>query len=48
MIVRDQKEDWVARHTLTEEDVRKLILDKIERAKVLQLAVKNRKLEELA
>ena len=49
MIARDQKEeDWTAKHTLTEQDVRKLVLEKIERAKLLQKAVKNRKLEELA
>ena len=48
MIVRDQKEDWVAKHTLTEQDVRQLILDKIERAKLLQSHIRNRKLKELA
>ena len=48
MIERDQKEDWVAQHTLTEQDVRQLILDKIERAKLLQLEIQNRKLVEFA
>ena len=49
MIVRDQKEvDWTAKHTLTEQDFRKLILAKFERAKVLQKANENRKLKELA
>ena len=48
MIVRDQKEDWVAKHTLTEQDKRQLILEKIERARLQQLAEENRKLNEFA
>jgi len=49
MIVRDQKEsDWVAMHTLSEQDVRKLILEKMERAKLLQKANENRRLQEFA
>ena len=42
------KENWIAKHTLTEQDMRKLILEKLERAKLLQLANKNRELHELA
>ena len=49
MIVRDQQEkDWTEKHTLTEQDFRKLILEKMERAKLLQKANENRKLEEWA
>ena len=49
MIVRDQVEkDWIAKHTLTEQDVRKLILEKIERARLLQKANENRELNEFA
>jgi hypothetical protein len=47
MIVRDQKEiDWVAKNTLSEQDLRKLILEKIERARLLQLVEENRRLSE--
>jgi len=48
MIVRDQKKDWVVKHTLSEQDFRKLILEKMERARLQQLAEKNRKLSEFA
>ena len=49
MIVRDQKEvDWTVKHTLTEQELRQLILEKIERARLLQLANENRKLAEFA
>lgn len=37
------KENWVAEHTLTTQDLRKLILEKIERARLQQLAEENRK-----
>jgi hypothetical protein len=40
-----EKRDWVEQHTLSEEDVRRLIAEKIERARLLQLAKINRKLE---
>jgi hypothetical protein len=49
MIVRDQKEiDWVIQHTLSKQDFRQLILEKIERARLQQLAEENRKLAEVA
>jgi hypothetical protein len=49
MIVRDQKEvDWVAQHTLSKQDFRKLILEKMERARLQQLAEQNRILSEYA
>lgn len=38
-----ETKDWVAEHTLTAQDLRKLILEKIERARLLQLAEANRK-----
>ena len=44
MIVRDQQEvDWVKQHTLSNKDFRQLILEKMERARLQQLAEKNRK-----
>ena len=44
MIVRDQQEvDWVKQHTLSKQDFRQLILEKMERARLQQLAEKNRK-----
>jgi hypothetical protein len=49
MIVRDQKEvEWVAKNTLSEQDFRQLILEKIERARLLQLVEENRRLQEFA
>ena len=49
MIVRDQKElDWMSKHTLTEQDLRQLILEKMERAKLLQQVEENRELAEFA
>ncbi len=49
MIVRDQKEvDWVAKHTLSEQELRQLILEKMERARLLQLVEENRRLSEFA
>jgi hypothetical protein len=43
-----QEKNWVAQHTLSEQDLRKLILEKMERAKLLQKVVENRKLSEFA
>lgn len=44
-----QKENWTVMHTLTEQDMRQLILEKLERARLLQLAKVNRELnKELA
>jgi hypothetical protein len=40
--------DWTAKHTLTEQDLRQLVLEKIERAKLLQKANENRELNEFA
>jgi hypothetical protein len=34
--------DWIAEHTLTEQDLRKLILEKMERARLLQSVKENR------
>jgi len=49
MSERDQKEaDWVSKHTLSEQDVRQLILEKMERAKILQKVEENRRLNEFA
>ena len=43
-----ENRDWVAEHTLTEQDLRQLILEKIERAKLLHRVDENRKLSEFA
>jgi hypothetical protein len=43
-----ENKDWVAEHTLTEQDVRQLILEKMERAKLLQKVEENRRLSEFA
>jgi hypothetical protein len=40
--------DWTAKHTLTEQDFRKLILEKVERAKLLQKEDEIRRLKEFA
>jgi hypothetical protein len=49
MIVRDQKEvEWVRQHTLSEQDFRQLILEKMERARLLHFVEENRKLAEVA
>ena len=49
MIVRDQKEvEWIAKNTLSEQDFRQLILEKIERARLLHFVEENRKLAEVA
>jgi hypothetical protein len=45
---QDQQTDWTAKHTLTEQDFRRLILDKMERARQLQKANENRELDEVA
>jgi hypothetical protein len=45
---QSEKRDWVAEHTLSEQDLRKLILEKMERAKQLQSVEQNRKLKEFA
>jgi hypothetical protein len=43
-----EKVDWVAKNTLTEQDLRKLILEKLERARLQQLAVRNRNIYDVA
>ena len=43
-----ENKDWVEKHTLSEQEFRQLILEKMERAKLLQLANENRELEEFA
>lgn len=49
MIERDQEKlGWVEQHTLTEQQVRKLIDNKLERAKLQQLASQNRKSNQFA
>ena len=40
--------DWIVKHTLTEREFRKLILEKVERAKLLQKADEIRRLKEFA
>jgi hypothetical protein len=45
---QSEKQDWVAKHTLTAQDLRKLILEKLERARLQRLAEENRKLKEFA
>ncbi len=45
--VSEQK-DWVEQHTLTAQDLRQLILEKMERARLQQLVEENRKLSEFA
>ena len=43
MSERDQKEaDWIAKHTLTERELRQLILEKMERARLLRSVNENR------
>jgi hypothetical protein len=49
MIERDQRQkDWTAEYTLTEQDFRQLILEKMERTKLLQKVDENRELDEIA
>jgi len=43
-----ENKDWVEKHTLSEQEFRQLILEKMERAKLLQLANENRELKEFA
>jgi hypothetical protein len=38
-----EQQNWVVEHTLSKQDFRQLILEKIERARLLQLAERNRK-----
>lgn len=45
---KDKQLDWTAKHTLTERDMRQLILDKVKRAELLQKANANRRLSEFA
>jgi len=40
---QSESKDWVAQNTLSKQDLRQLILEKIERARLLQLAEQNRK-----
>jgi hypothetical protein len=45
MIVRDQKQkEWIQKYTLSKQDFRKLILDKIERNKGIAQNVKQREI----
>jgi hypothetical protein len=43
-----ENKDWVAQHTLSKQDLRQLILEKIERARLLQKVEENRRLSEFA
>jgi hypothetical protein len=43
-----ENKDWVAKNTLTAQDLRQLVLEKLERARLQQLAEENRKLSEFA
>jgi hypothetical protein len=43
-----ENRNWTEKHTLTEQEFRQLILEKMERARLLQLANKNRELNEVA
>ena len=45
---KDKQIDWTVKHTLTERDVKQLILNKVKRAELLQKANANRKLSEFA
>jgi flagellar biosynthesis chaperone FliJ len=44
----EQEKDWTVKHTLTEQEFRKLVLEKMERARQLQKANENRELDEVA
>ena len=46
MFEEGKKEDWVVKHTLTQDDVRRLISETLERARLQQLAEENRKATE--
>jgi DNA-directed RNA polymerase subunit H (RpoH/RPB5) len=50
MIEKDQVKDkeWVNKHTLTPQEFRQLVLEKLERARLNTLVRENRKLNELA
>ena len=43
-----ENSNWTEKHTLSEQEFRQLILEKIERARLLQLANENRELDEVA
>ena len=43
-----ENSNWTEKHTLTEQEFRQLILEKMERARLLQLANENRELDEVA
>ena len=45
---KDKQLDWTEKHTLTERDMRQLILNKVKRAELLQKANANRRLSEFA
>jgi hypothetical protein len=45
---KEKQLDWTAKHTLSKQDVSKMILAKIERAKLLQRANANRNFKEVA
>lgn len=45
---QSENKNWVAQHTLTAQDLRQLILEKMERARLQQLVEENRKLSEFA
>ena len=43
-----ENKHWVAEHTLTAQDLRQLILEKAERARLQQMVEENRRLSEFA
>jgi hypothetical protein len=45
---KEKQLNWTLRHTLTDRDMRQLIQEKFERAKVLQQANANRNFKEVA
>jgi hypothetical protein len=45
---QSENKNWVAKYTLTPQDFRQLILEKMERARLQQLVEENRKLSEFA
>ena len=45
---QSENKDWTEKHTLSEQEFRQLVLEKMERARLLQLAKENREFNELA
>ena len=45
---QSENKNWIAEHTLTAQEFRQLILEKMERARLQQLVEENRRLSEFA